>query len=251
MTKTSWPIVVRPTFSLIIVPAVAILVVLGLVGLQGCREIDRTVSRGNAYGYTIGDSKDSVFAVAKRQYANKDIRWLAPHIDSQASVRQYGIDVYQAHQVESVKDAFEDFQWWFIEGFTTSRADSVSLSFEFGESKVDMLVRNYPMRSSHLVDNWPNEADTHLASAMTSEEAFNTLLQLARRPDFRTLTLRAKDRRKIRHFDGDDLAIMSRWDVWEVQYVSQLFSPDFTRLYFEDGKLARAHRFRRFEPFPF
>ena len=225
------------------------------------RELDTTISEGEAFGFKIGESKEEVFRRAKNMFSRGSIRWVAPHIDVESLTNIYGANVFELQDIEKVEDAFSAWSWWQIHNWSAVTGAYISIKFDFDRPVIEMIIQQSSLSSptvpapSYRCNRWPSNASSsnQLREGLSYDEVYRIIKRLKKQDQYRNVKVRTSQgaRRKVSHFTESDLERLKKWGTWDVQIKSIEYSPDFTRLSFEKDKLAKIYRLRKYNPYPF
>jgi hypothetical protein len=220
-----------------------ILIPMLYIGFLYVSYVDKEVTAGDAYGFTIGQTKADVYRIARSKFQQGHITEIHTIRNREEEIKRFteinGDDNYRT--VAEVRGWFDRWNHW-------------SLWLD-GENRVLLaIVTFHGNRVSdvyHPTDGEVGEfADADgvpLKLGQTYSEAYEALESLSRTAGYETLVVRSgwMARRQPVEFQDSEYRFVEEFDEWTL-LVSKRSFMNFIRLTFENGRLSRIYRHRKY-----
>jgi len=204
------------------------------IGFLYLSYIDKTITSGTAYGFTIGQAKADVYRIAQLQFRDGDIEAIDTLRSRDEELKQFPEIIGDRHKVSEVRDWFESWNQW-------------SLWLE-GEKPVLLAVLKF--HGDQLNHPWqaPNADDLGFRTGQSYSEAYSRLEALVTAHASMVVDTGWMARRQPMSFDDSEYRFVSEQDEWTLLVNDDYFNT--VRLSFTRGRLSRIHRHRQYFELP-
>jgi len=203
--------------------------------------VSEETTAGSAYGFTIGDSKESIYTAIQHLVQRGDALGVEGSRTREEEERLHpGAGEY--FPVAELETRFDEWNHWSL-WVDTSGSPPIGLLLFEGDS----LSSAGPVGATR--GEWHPPGAPHIAftAGQSYEEAYDELGRLAEAPGYESLRLRSgwTARRQPHALDDSEFALIEPYDRWKVFVGNERSHRDFIRLTFENRQLASIYRHRQ------
>ena len=229
-----------------IIAGVVILIPVILVFFLYVSSVDKEVTAGSAYGFTIGQSKADAYRIAQSQFRSGDITAIDTIRNREEEVKRFpeinGNASYRT--VAAIEGWFDNWNHWSL--WIDGDNPSLLVIFTFNGDRFSGVGRG------PLGEVWqPADADgITFRVGQSYAEVYKLLEALSRSPGYETLVLDTgwMARRQPVELNEAEYRYVAEYDDWTLLVSrSRLNSIQLT---FDQGRLSRVHRHRQYFELP-
>lgn len=231
----------------LVIAAVVVAALLGYIAFLHLSYVDKTVTSGSAFGFTIGQSKEEAFTTAARLFTAGKLNGINTVIGYEEELR-LNPWLEQPLSVEAARNHFFGWNHWRIVYSTQGSADDLPVLLFAG----DHLTGVGP--PGRLQSQWqpPGVPKIHLRRGQTRQEVLESLEVLSNAPGYEDLRLSTgwMARRQPAAFSENEFLLVEGHDHWELLVGRERSSFNTIDLQFRDGRLSQIHRHRQYFELP-
>lgn len=249
MSTTSSSGRLRPRWRRValVIAAVVMAVLLGYIAFLYLSYIDRTVTAGSAFGFTIGQSKEEAFTTAERLFTAGKLNAITTLTDYEEELR-LNPWLEQPMSVEAARNRFFAWDYWRLVYSAPGSADELPVLLFEG----DYLTGVGP--PGHLQSQWqpPDVSKVRLRPGQTRQEVLESLEVLSNASGYEDLRLSTgwMARRQPLTFSENEFLLVEGYDRWTLLVGREQSFFNTIELQFRDGRLSQIHRHRQFFELP-
>jgi hypothetical protein len=205
--------------------------------------VDKEITAGTAYGFTVGQSKQDAYKRAQLQFLNGEITRIDTILTRDEEVKLFpkinGSVSY--HTVAEVRGLFENWDQWSL--WLNGDKPSLLAILRFQGDRLSGVDSGSPGPGETLLVAGGNA--TNFRAGQSYKEVYQTLEALSRTPGYERLVLDTgwMARRQPVEFKDAEYRFVAEYDEWTLLVGdSRLNSIQLT---FNEGRLVRVHRHRQ------